>query len=216
MRSEFTKTLLQLGLILLFPPSANSSERAPFQIKVRVASVGIEAMNASKLPKLQLGVPEYLSFQEFTNTYHADWLNRSGVDYLSFAPLQMKPGEANGIDLSDNSYLTNRPADQFPIPTKKTGLFLRFEANTNSPPIELKCHFVYNSKNADDSFVRKGNYIGTLSFTNDVAIIRLPQITEETVAERKILGIRAGKKVNYDHRQILIVFQVTSARPDSK
>lgn len=210
MNSHSLQTLL-VAALLASSLQAQATEPPNFQIRVHLATITLESLQKTPIPKLELGIPKYLSSQEFTNVYQADWKKRSGADFLSMAPLRIQPGQAFGIDIADNSFLTNQAA--LPIPRDKTGLFLRFESDTNAPPLQLKCHFVYNSKNADNSIARKGKFSGPLTFTNDVAIIRLPQLTEELVSQRKILGLKAGKTISYDTRQLFIVFELIPSTP---
>ena len=203
-------TIFVLAALIARAVHAQPTQPQSFEIRVHVASITLNAIHNSALPKLELGVPKYISGQEFTNVYQTDWSKRSGADFLSMAPVRIEAGEAYGLDLTDNSFLTNQA--KTPIPRDKTGLFLRFEADKSALPLQLKCQFVYNSKNADGAIARKGNYSGALNFTNDVAIIRLPQLTEEIVTQRRILGLPAGKKTAYDTRQLFIVFDVAQIK----
>src|ERR1051325_4875538 len=75
---------------------------------------------------MPLGKPVYLSYAEFNTNFQARWMKMSNVDYLTTAPLAISTSESTGIDLAEKTYLTNRAAELFPIPTNKPGLYWRF------------------------------------------------------------------------------------------
>jgi hypothetical protein len=203
-----------LHLLLMLKISSNLSiaqEPIPFQIQAMIASIGGDKSAAA--PKMELGKPKYFSPDEF-KTLHKKWFLQSGIDFLTINPLPIAAGGKLCVDLSGSAGVQTNCVGT-PIPTNATGIFLRYEAGASSNPFELDCLFVYNSKEPDKGVVRKSRFIGRVSYSsNEVAVIRLPQITEISEAPRRILGIRMGKTTTYDNRQVYLSLQLIP--PSSK
>jgi hypothetical protein len=160
---------------------------------------------------MPLGKPVYLSYAEFNTNFQARWMKMSNVDYLTTAPLAISTSESTGIDLAEKTYLTNRAAELFPIPTNKPGLYWRF-GGPETVSNRVTTEFAYNFKYDDGSIMRKAHFKGTLAFvTNRVAVIRLPQVTESYSSARNILGVPVGKKMNTQTRQFFIAIELTNS-----
>jgi hypothetical protein len=201
-----------LLLLLVITALLHSTAAQTFHVQVWTAEMDPPTKLASN-KKLPLGKPVYVSFENFKTNQQATWLASSGIDLLTFVPLRMKLGESNGIDLSDITRGTNRPAAKFPIPKDIGGVFLRFEAATNTTPITIKTEFAYNSKDEDSAVVsRKAYFNSPLNFSsNEVAIIRLGKATHTRMPNRKVLGIPAGKRKEFLIRDVYLAIQLTNA-----
>jgi hypothetical protein len=173
---------------------AVGAETGSFDLQVWCAEAG-RAKPATNEQRMVLGKALYVAPTEFATNHQAKWLAQAGADMMTLTPLAMLVGESNGIDLSSNVYATNRAVEQFPIPKNLTGLFWRFHSEKGTKGVSLKCEFTYNARDEDDGTIaRKAHYVDTLTFrSNEVAVIRLPQVTEIQSSPRRILGISAGK-----------------------
>jgi hypothetical protein len=188
--------------------SAEAADNSP-AITIHTHCIAVDRDSARLLEKkLALGKPVYVSWEAYQKEYHAIWTNSAGTDYLS-APLVVHLDGSFGMDICDAPCgSTNRPVESFPLLTNNTGIFWRFQVAANTNPITMGCQFAYNSRE-EISIVRKAQFDGPLSFqSNQVAIIRLPQVMETHVEQRTIFGIPAGKKRNVLNRYFVITLHL--------
>jgi hypothetical protein len=190
--------------------SAEAADRSS-AITIETHSIAVDRDSARVLEKkLPLGKPVYVSWEAYQKEYHAIWTNSAGTDYLS-APLVVHLDGSFGMDICDAPCgSTNRPAESYPLSTNNSGVFWRFRTGAQTNPMTLTCQFAYNSRE-EEAVSRKAQFDGALSFqSNEVAVIRLPQVMETQIEPRTIFGIPAGKKRTVLNRYFFIAIHINS------